>query len=232
MDIVLEKSKLSAPMFDGAGFMVRAHRDMSWATSFGGDADVPVDLYMSRDAVEAVLQWVRMWELHLRGDETVKTVSEILTINDIKFVLYPMSDYAYTRLKDMDPIQAAKIFDTVRQNFTTGFAEREPLWECKTHPLGGYVAESYNVPGRFMQFSYENDTVRYNYQYMNCPAPVPYVSDDLTMVRIAESLLSVADTQTYPRSGYVLELKLGFGELKLGDLNRDQLREIAQRLIP
>lgn len=43
MDIVLEKSKLSAPMFDGAGFMVRTHRDNSWATSFGGDADVPVD---------------------------------------------------------------------------------------------------------------------------------------------------------------------------------------------
>lgn len=43
MDIVLEKSKLSAPMFGGAGFMVRTHRDNSWATSFGGDADVPVD---------------------------------------------------------------------------------------------------------------------------------------------------------------------------------------------
>lgn len=74
--------------------------------------------------------------------------------------------------------------------------------------------------------------MHYNYRIVGQSIPTPYASLDLTMVKIADAILSIANTETYPTAGYELELTLGFGNQKLADLTRDQLREIAFRLIP
>lgn len=232
MEINLERSRLIASMFDGRGFMAAGHFDSEYRLSFSDDPGEPTEFYLSRDAVTAILQWVKMWELHLQSDNGPNMRSPKLYIDGVTFVLYSRADYDYNDLKDIHPSQVAQIFDTVRQNFTTGFTERENLWECANHPLGSYSAESYNVLGRRMEFNYENDTVRYNYHIVNQPIPAPYATFDLTMVKIADALLSIANTNTYPQAGYALGLKLGFGEQKLADLTRDQIRDIAQRLIP
>lgn len=232
MKIVLEKSKLVAPMFDGRGFMAAGHFDSECRLTFSDDPGEPTNFYLSRDAVLAILQWVKMWELHLQSDNGPRMRSPQLDINGVTFVLYSMADYDYTELDGIHPSQVARLFDKVRQNFTTGFTERENLWTCADNPMCSFSAESYNVQGRRMEFSFENDRVHYNYRIVGQPIPTPYASLDLTMVKIADAILSIANTQTYPTAGYELGLALGFGNQKLADLTRDQLREIASRLIP
>jgi hypothetical protein len=232
MEINLEKSKLVAPMFDGRGFMAAGQFDSECRLTFTDAPIEPTSFYLSRDAVLAILQWVKMWELHLQSDNGPSMRNRQLDINGVTFVLYSMADYDYTELKEIHPSQVARIFDKVRQNFTTGFTERDDLWVQANHPLGGYSAESYNVQGRRMEFSFENDSVHYNYRIVGQSIPTPYASLDLTMVKIADAILSIANTETYPTAGYELELTLGFGNQKLADLTRDQLREIAFRLIP
>lgn len=232
MEINLEKSKLIAPMFDGRGFMAAGHFESECRLSYADAAVEPTNFYLSRDAVLVILQWVKMWELHLQSDSGPKMSSTELNINDVIFVLYSRADYDYTDLNELHHTQAAHIFDTVRQNFATGFTERENLWEQGNHPLGSCSAESYNVPGRRMEFTFDNNSVHYNYRIVGQPVPTPYASLDLSMINVADALLSIADTQTYPTAGYELELKLGFGNQKLADLTRSQLRELASRLIP
>ncbi|EJP7804956.1 hypothetical protein NY967_000180 [Salmonella enterica] len=232
MVINLEKSRLVAPMFDGRGFMAAGFFVSECSVPFRENSEEPTNFYLSHDAVSAILQWVRMWELHLQGDDSLRMDYPQLNINGVVFTLYSIADYDYNELKNIHPSRATQIFDTIRQNFATGFTERKDLWEKANHPFGSYSAESFNVLGRRMEFDYDNAAVRYNYQIVNQPIPAPYASLELTMVKIADALLSVANTNTYPQAGYELGLKLGFGDQKLADLTRDQLREIAQRLIP
>lgn len=233
MEYVLTKSMLTAPMFDGRGYLVSL-RDNRERRGLMSALLNSTELYMSRDAVEVVRRWVWLWEQKVQGSRDVRNLSETLHFGDITFVLYDRGEYGYadiTDLNDIHPEQVTKIFDTVRENFTTGFDE--PTWHGDVSILtGDYVTESYNNPGQQIQFNYNNDGAVYNVRIINQGPVIPYVSRDLTMIRIAEALINIANTKTYPHSGYKLDLKLGFGNLELGELDRAQLLVIAQRLIP
>lgn len=232
MQYILTKAKLTAPMFDGRGYLVDI-RDNKERRGLMGALGNGCELYMSRDAVEVVRRWIRMWELHLDGDEDHTFIHHVLHLSGIEFVLYDIADYGCMELKNlhqMEPERVSEIFAVARANFTTGFDEA--TWHKQNDHFASHVMESYNDPGRTIQFSIEKDWAMYTHRFVNKPALVPYVSRNLEMIRIAEALLSVANTRTYPSAGYKLDLKLGFGNMELADLTREQLLEIAERLIP
>ncbi|ANZ48651.1 hypothetical protein BIZ83_gp202 [Erwinia phage vB_EamM_ChrisDB] len=233
MEYVLTKSKLTASLFDGRGYLVTV-RDNKERRGIMNSLFNSAEMYMSRDAVEVIRRWVRMWELKLENDDEFKCLGEVLHFGDIEFVMFDRSDYGWPmnlrELKETQPEAITEIFNTIRENFTTGYDEA--TWHKQNDYHVPYLSESYNVPGRMMQFNFENDSVAYDYRLFNQPVPIPYVSRDMTMIRMAESLINIANTKTYPYKGYKLDLQLGFGNMELAELNRDQLLEIAQRLIP
>ncbi|QVW55875.1 hypothetical protein pEaSNUABM9_00294 [Erwinia phage pEa_SNUABM_9] len=233
MEYVLTKSRLTASLFDGRGYLVslkdNKERRGIMPALFSG-----VEMYMSRDAVDVIRRWVQLWEMKLEGDDEPGCVGDVLHFGDIKFVMFDPSDYGWPSnlkiLKETNPEMVTEILNAIRENFVTGFDEA--VWHKGPDRYAPSVAESYNIPGRTMQFNFDNDAVTYNYRLTNQPVPIPYVSRDLTMIKLAESLLNIANTKTYPYNGYKLDLQLGFGNMNLAELNRGQLLEIAQRLIP
>lgn len=229
MEYVLTKAKLKGAMFDGRGYLVYL-KDNKERRGVLGALMNGAELYMSRDAVEVIRRWVRMCELRMAGDEEFKYVSDTITLGDITFVLYDRADYDYTDITQIHPTQLAALFNDIRENFTIGFDEA--VWHKRDNHLAPYMTESYNKPGRMIQFNFDYNGASYDYRLINQPAPVPYVTRDLSMVRMADALLNIANTQSYPQGGYKLNLQLGFGNLDLAEMTRDGLRELAERLIP
>lgn len=232
MQYILTKANVRAPMFDGRGFLVNIDDDKERRGLMGALAK-NTTMYMSRDAIEVVRRWITMCELHVDGNQDFKYLPDVLHFGDIQFVLYDRTDYGYAdlkMLKDVEPTKLAEVFAKARENFTIGFDEAR--WHGQDDQHAQWVMESYNVPGRLIHFNFDNSGAQYNYRVINQPQHIPYVTRDLSMVRIAESLINIANTQTYPYSGYKLDLKLAFGNMELGELDRGQLLEIAQRLIP
>lgn len=229
MEYLLTKAHLSKPMFNGRGFLMDI-KDNKERRGIVGALTNRTQMYLSRDAVEVIKKWITMWEAKLRGDEEFKVLPFTLSFNDITFILYDRQAYDYADIMDIHETQQAALIDEARKNFTTGFDSA--TWSTDSKSIMPYMAPSYNVPGRNMQFNFDLSGVTYDYRFANEPTPVPYVTRDLSMIRIAEALLNIADTNTYPSGGYKLDLKLGFGNLELAELSRNQIREIANRLVP
>ncbi|QVW55125.1 hypothetical protein pEaSNUABM29_00081 [Erwinia phage pEa_SNUABM_29] len=226
---VLEKSKITASMFDGRGFLVSAC-DNGERRGLTAALMSDVEMYLSRDAVEGILEWANMWQRCIARDEEVKYMPESLNVDGIDFILYSSADYDFTPLHQIHPTQLEALFDTIRTNFTTGFERIR--WHQQYNGRPGPAGESHNKPGMMICYGFERDSLVYGYRTTAEPNPAPLATTDLSMVRTADSLLSIANTATYPQAGYLLNLKLGFGEQTLAELNRDQLRAMAERLIP
>lgn len=226
---ILEKTKITASMFEGRGFIAHAKDNIQRRGMLGALANGN-DIYLSRDAVEGILQWISLWEDALRQPKS-EFPDNRLYIGKLEFILYDEMNYGYNAMELLSKEDAWKILGTVRKNFTIGF-ERRPWSDVSRFPAYCETG-SYNHPGRMVVIAKDPTRIEYNLRLGGASSNEQvYATADFTTVRIAEALLSVADTNTYPANGYKLDLKLGFGNLELAELSRNQIRDIAERLIP
>lgn len=232
MPYILEKTKLTGSLFDGRGFMASAKDNIVHRGAMGALANGN-DLYLSRDAVEGILEWISLWENALRAHADTFPDNH-LYVGKVEFVLYDEQEYGYVNMPVLSNVQrdvAWKILGNARKNFTIGFERHE--WKEVTQFMAYSETGSFNHPGRNIVLAKDPSRVEYNLRLVGRPNNEQvYATADLTTVRIAEALFSVANTQTYPQTGYKLDLKLGFGNLDLAELNRDQIRDLAERLVP
>lgn len=229
---ILEKTKITASMFEGRGFIALAKDNIQRRGMMGALGNVN-EIYLSRDAIEGILQWVSFWEDALRQQKGVFPDSR-LYVGKLEFILFDESDYGYSPMEVLAVArkeEAWKILGTVRKNFTVGFEQRP--WSDVSTFMAYCETGSYNHPGRTVIIAKDPTRIEYNLRLGGeSKNEQVYATADFTTVRIAEALLSVADTNTYPANGYKLDLKLGFGNLELAELSRNQIRDIAERLIP
>lgn len=223
MSFILNHTKIKASLFDGRGYLLSS-RNTKRRHGIAAALESDPELYASRDAVLVLRQWLTLWKGYLeKGGKRPRDISE-LTIGGINFINCDAIELLHS---DANPIA---MVDAVLANLTTGFTE--PVWRLvANHPLEVYETPSLDKPWQMIQLNMEPFSVAYSIR-INGVEDGPVLLRDLTMIRTAEALLSIANTQTHPQTGYHLELKLGFGTMELAELNRDQMRDMALRLIP
>jgi len=232
MQYILEQSKIKASLFTTRGFLIEA-RDMSPTRGAAAAALKNHELYLSIDAIESVLRWVSLWEESLK-DNTQDFPGAVLHINGLDFVLCDPSAYQCPDVETMATTSRTEfqaVLERVRENVDPGGIGM--AWS--QHGLSPYhhYTESCNKPGLLLTMHKKHCQPVYNLHRNGFDAVKPvYATSDLTLVRIVEALFAIADTNTYPQDGYKLALTHLFGNTELAALTRDQVRDIAERLVP
>lgn len=231
MNYLMQRTTLKSRMFEGRGFLAFAKDDKERHGIVGALSNGS-EMYLSLDAVIGLQEWIRMWEHHVANTVTTKCPENIISIGSLSFIMHDDTDM-WRWGADPNGMRESIIDNIARakENFTFDF--HQVTWKEENSIFSQRHTESLNHPGRQLVIRSEPFSIEYTIRFMHKHRNEhPTATKDLSMVKMAESLFSIANTATYPETGYELDLKLGFGNIELAKLSRDQLREIAERLVP
>lgn len=180
-------------------------------------------IYLSQDALHCIGAWLAL-QLE-RQEKEEQHMEEGFNIGNLTVQIWHPE---YVCIKDNIPLLKA----AMEKLKAFMYKVDRTKWELVAGSWGDtYIHPSFNYPQRRLQINLGNKTADYGlvldgeYQY-------PAYSYDIKRIRIAERLLNVANTVTYPDDGYDLSLKIAFGELSLESLSKIEIRELAMRLLP
>ncbi|QVW28591.1 hypothetical protein pEaSNUABM8_00094 [Erwinia phage pEa_SNUABM_8] len=228
MEYDLSKTHITDRLFDGRGFLLQTH-DTKQRRGLMSALESGHQLYVTRDVILVLRKWLMVWKDRVERRD-FSSISTTLAIGEYRFVTHNFEQQEYKALEMIEKDQALKLLDEGINGLAVGF-DCDVWRESEDSFYWDYRACSADRPHMEVMLSVNEGTTEYNCRINHVPA-YPTILKDLSVVRIAESLFSIANTRSYPQSGYVLNLQLGFGNIDLASMTRDSLREMAERLIP
>lgn len=218
-----------SPIFNGRGYLLDL--DSSGYESSRFDTIVNTTIYISQDVYQALGFWLCSNLKNLNEKSGWNYEAHQFQVGELAFGWDWNYEYATSEDKK------AYIEHTIKSLGILYDDKDMAVWK---HPPEGfrmfdspktYVRDSFNNPQQGLLVDVDKGQCRYVIERPG-EARYPVIALDVMHIRIAERLLNIANTVTYPEGDYDLSLKIAFGELAIEKLTKTQLRELAERLLP
>lgn len=189
------------------------------------------EIYLSADAYLCLVQWLYEFKSQIVKRDGWRYKEMSLSFGNYRF--------KFPELNKVFMCCAADTIDAIDAILgrLNGFQsdEEQALWTFPDNPeLHRFTTKTRPSVNRRqvpLLLDYDNGRGMYDIVLFG-EQQYPIIAIDLTNIKLAETLRNIANTVTYPETGYGLNLALGFGNIEIGQFNKTQLRNLAETLIP